>query len=198
MLLRECEQGGVTRWQPCAVQGVRKAADGFEVDTDRGPVRTKRVVVATGGLPGPEDRRHRLRPEARPRVRPAHHRHPPRPRAAHLRRGADWAPFVPLAGLSLPVQHHQRRRRVPGRPALHAPRPERPGRAADLELLAGRHAHHHRPRPAASTWRACCKAAKGSSRRKVANELPQHLPARLAEAWLSGRPLAERPIADTT
>ena len=41
MLLRECEQGNVTRWQPCGVQAVRQAADGFELDTDRGPVRSR-------------------------------------------------------------------------------------------------------------------------------------------------------------
>src|ERR1700710_1714262 len=32
MLLRECEQGGVTRWQPCGIKGVRRIESGFEVD----------------------------------------------------------------------------------------------------------------------------------------------------------------------
>ena len=54
MLLRECEQGGVTRWQPCTVEAVRGETDRFELDTDRGPVRARRLVVATGGLSIPK------------------------------------------------------------------------------------------------------------------------------------------------
>ncbi|MGV3497728.1 MAG: NAD(P)/FAD-dependent oxidoreductase, partial [Hydrogenophaga sp.] len=55
VLLRECEAGGVTRWQPCAVAGVRQGGDGaYELDTDRGPVRAPKLVVATGGLPIPQ------------------------------------------------------------------------------------------------------------------------------------------------
>ena len=42
MLLRECEAGGVTRWQPCSVEAVRTAGDGFELDTSRGSVRGRR------------------------------------------------------------------------------------------------------------------------------------------------------------
>jgi predicted Rossmann fold flavoprotein len=36
MLLRECDAGAVTRWQPCAVHAVRRDGAGFELDTDRG------------------------------------------------------------------------------------------------------------------------------------------------------------------
>ena len=51
MLLRECEAGGVQRWQPCTVADVRPLADGgFELDSSAGPLRTGRLVVATGGL----------------------------------------------------------------------------------------------------------------------------------------------------
>ena len=49
MLLRECDAGAVTRWQPCAVRAVRAVDGGFEIDTKRGPVKTAQVVVATGG-----------------------------------------------------------------------------------------------------------------------------------------------------
>ena len=55
MLLRECAQGGVTRWQPCAVHEVRHGGhSGFELTTDRGAVQTARLVIATGGLSIPK------------------------------------------------------------------------------------------------------------------------------------------------
>ncbi|WP_141289969.1 FAD-dependent oxidoreductase, partial [Ideonella azotifigens] len=52
MLLRECEAGGVTRWQPCTVNEVDRADDGgWQLQTDRGPVQAPQLVIATGGLP---------------------------------------------------------------------------------------------------------------------------------------------------
>ncbi|MFX8176286.1 NAD(P)/FAD-dependent oxidoreductase, partial [Acinetobacter baumannii] len=55
LLVRECEAGGVTRWQPCSVADVRPhPGGGFELDTAQGLVRAARVVVATGGLPVPK------------------------------------------------------------------------------------------------------------------------------------------------
>ena len=58
MLLRECDAGGVTRWQPCRVQGMRVApvqgGSGYAIDSDRGEVLTRNVVVATGGLSIPK------------------------------------------------------------------------------------------------------------------------------------------------
>ncbi|MBC8058685.1 MAG: NAD(P)/FAD-dependent oxidoreductase, partial [Rhizobiales bacterium] len=54
MLLRECEGGGVSRWQPCGVKAVRQSAGGFELDTDRGTVSARQFVVATGGLSIPK------------------------------------------------------------------------------------------------------------------------------------------------
>jgi len=50
MLLAECAAGAVERWQPCKVEAVRVAGMGFELDSDRGPIRARRLVVATGGL----------------------------------------------------------------------------------------------------------------------------------------------------
>src|SRR3954453_10161751 len=62
MLLRECEAGGVTRWQPCAVSRINalsavpaEASDArFELMTDRGPVLARDIVVATRGLSIPK------------------------------------------------------------------------------------------------------------------------------------------------
>jgi len=196
MLLRECEQGNVTRWQPCAVQAVRQSGSGFELDTDRGPVRARRAVIATGGLPVPQigatDFGLRLAREFGLRTTDT------RPALVPLTFDAEtWAPFKPLAGLSLPVGIRSgdgefmedllfTHRGLSGPAVLQISSFWRPGQPIDVDLAPG------------VDLGAALKSAKGSSRRKVANELPQHLPSRLAEAWLAHQPeLADRPIADT-
>ena len=50
MLLAECAAGGVTHWQPCRVQAVQAHDGAYLLQTDRGPVRSLSVVIATGGL----------------------------------------------------------------------------------------------------------------------------------------------------
>ncbi len=54
MLVRECDAGGVVRWHGCAVDAVRSVADGYEIDTTRGSVRSRRLVIASGGLSIPK------------------------------------------------------------------------------------------------------------------------------------------------
>ncbi|HEX4882980.1 MAG TPA: NAD(P)/FAD-dependent oxidoreductase [Casimicrobiaceae bacterium] len=54
VLRAECDRGRVAWWQPCAVQGVTKAGDGFEVATSHGSVHATSLVVATGGLSVPK------------------------------------------------------------------------------------------------------------------------------------------------
>ena len=54
MLVAECAKGGVVWRQPCAVGGVRRAGDRFEVETAMGPLRCASLVVATGGLTVPK------------------------------------------------------------------------------------------------------------------------------------------------
>ena len=54
LLRAECAEGGVEWWQPCSVEGVRGAEGGFDFETSRSPVRTKALVVATGGLTVPK------------------------------------------------------------------------------------------------------------------------------------------------
>lgn len=49
MLVREMEAAGVTLWLGCGLGEVRRAEAGFAVETARGLVRAKTVVVATGG-----------------------------------------------------------------------------------------------------------------------------------------------------
>jgi predicted Rossmann fold flavoprotein len=113
MLLKLCDEGGVTRRQPCAVHGVRAMADlnedaegspaaGFELDTDAGVVHTSQLVVATGGLSIPKigatDFGQRLAMKFGHRIVPL------RPALAPLTfDAAAWAPFAALSGVSLPV-----------------------------------------------------------------------------------------------
>ena len=103
MLLREAEAGGVQRWQPCQVGAIEHGGDAlYTLQTDRGPVRTRALVVATGGLSIPKigatdfgyrvARQFGLRlVEQRPGLVPL------------TFDGAGWAPYAGLAGLALPV-----------------------------------------------------------------------------------------------
>ncbi len=50
MLLAECEAGGVRIEIGCAVERLEAVSDGFALRTARGPVRTGRLVIASGGL----------------------------------------------------------------------------------------------------------------------------------------------------
>ena len=105
MLLRECEAGGVQRWQPCGVKAIRRRNDDvarFELDTDQGVVQAHQLVIATGGpsIPkiGATDAGQRWAADLGHRVVPL------RPALVPLTfDAATWAPFVPLAGVSLEV-----------------------------------------------------------------------------------------------
>ena len=106
MLLRECDAGGVTRWQPCRVQGMRVApvqgGSGYAIDSDRGEVLTRNVVVATGGLSipkiGASDFGYRVAQQFGLRLVPT------APALVPLTfDGAAWEPYAQLAGVSLPV-----------------------------------------------------------------------------------------------
>ena len=49
MLLRDMAAAGVDLWLETGLGAVRRLAEGFEVETARGPVRAASVIVATGG-----------------------------------------------------------------------------------------------------------------------------------------------------
>jgi predicted Rossmann fold flavoprotein len=201
MLLRECELGGVTRWQPCKVGSVRRAGDDWAVDTDRGEVQTSSVVVATGGLPVPKigatDFGLRLA------ERYGHRIVAPRPALVPLTfDAAEWAPFVPMAGIALPV-------------AISTSSPGRRGpvRTEFFEDLLFTHRGLSGPAvlQISSFWRqgqairvdlapgkdltAELAQAKTRSRRQLGNELTSWLPQRLADAWLQKHgPAADPPM----
>ena len=205
LLLRECEDGNVERWQPCAVRAVR-ARDGageraprFELDTDRGPVEARSVVVATGGLPVPKigatDFGLRLAKQF------GHAIVEPRPALVPLVFDAtEWAPFVALAGVSLEVEissgtGKQRarfledllftHRGLSGPAMLQASSYWQPGETLQIAFVPG------------TDWPETLARAKSTSRRQLGNELAAHLPQRLAQAWLARGGLPEdRPMPE--
>ncbi|MFZ5547628.1 MAG: NAD(P)/FAD-dependent oxidoreductase [Pseudomonadota bacterium] len=191
MLLRECEAGGVTRWQPCKVHDVRREATGWSVATERGEVPASAVVVATGGLPVPKigatDFGLRLA------QRFGHCLVEPRPALVPLTFDeVAWAPFVPMAGIALPVriatESPARRgmqrtefledllfthRGLSGPAVLQISSFWRPGQAIELDLAPG------------ADLAAQLLDAKAGSRRQLGNELAATLPQRLADTWLA-------------
>ena len=200
MLLRECDQGGVTRRHGCTVQAVRTVGDGsFELDTDRGVVRTAQVVVATGGLSIPKigatDFGHALARQFGHRIVET------RPALVPLTfDAATWAPFAALSGLSLPVE-------IRTGPAKGG------GRFLEDLLFTHRGLSGPAVLQISSHWRpgapivvnlapqedlaARLLQAKAGSRRKLQTELAALLPHRLGESWLARHPaLHERPLAE--
>jgi len=200
MLLAECEAGGVTHWQPCAVREIAAGDGGYVLQTSRGTVRSRAVVIATGGLSIPKigatDFGHRIARQFGLRVVP------PRPALVPLTfDGAGWAAFAQLAGLALPVRIEtgEKKERM----------------AFDEDLLF---THRGLSGPAvlqiSSYWRegqplridlapgvdlaAELAQAKARSRKLIANELAQWLPARLAEAWVQQDPAWQRPVNEAS
>jgi hypothetical protein len=199
LLLRECDDGNVERWQPCSVAGVRALAEAgadaprYELETARGPVRARSVVVATGGLPVPKigatDFGLRLAKQF------GHAIVEPRPALVPLVfDAAEWAPFVELSGVSLEVEiaagsGKQRARFVEdllfthrglsGPAVLQASSYWQSGESLQIAFVPG------------ADWHATLARAKATSRRRLGNELAAHLPQRLAQAWLARRGLPE-------
>ena len=200
MLLRECEAGRVTRWQPAAVRCVQGTNPGYELATDRGTVRTRNLVVASGGLSipriGASDWGYRLaRQFSLPVIEP-------RPALVPLCFDpAHWAPFAALSGLSLPVRVATgggrgrasftedllfTHRGLSGPAILQISSYWRAGTALQIDLAPGRRLGD-----------TLCEA-KTRSKRRLVNELASvGIPLRLAEAWLAGRPgWSDRLLAD--
>jgi predicted Rossmann fold flavoprotein len=195
LLLAECDAGGVTRWQPCRVKGIRYSdtnlygskQGSYEIDSDRDPVQSAAVVVATGGLSipkiGASDLGYRIaRQFELPMVEP-------RPALVPLTFDAEaWAPYAHLAGLALPVHLETgskksrisfaedllfTHRGLSGPGVLQISSYWAPGTPILLNLAP----QHELP--------ALLARAKSGSRRLVANELAAWLPVRLAEAWVA-------------
>ncbi|HWP11026.1 MAG TPA: NAD(P)/FAD-dependent oxidoreductase [Ramlibacter sp.] len=214
MLLRECEAGAVTRWQPCTVSHVdasrSEAAETpgsrYRVETDRGVVAARHVVIATGGLSIPKigatDFGYRVARQFGLRIVA------PRPALVPLTfDGQSWAPYSQLAGLSLPVAIET------GGPSTS---PGRSGKVVFHEDLLFTHRGLSGPAvlQISSYWREGqpiridlapgvdlrgeLARAKATSRKLIANELAAFVPARLAEAWVQQDSAWQRPINEAS
>jgi len=205
LLLAECADGGVERWQPCSVKNVAFLAAGpeqttghcYEIDTDRGPVQARSLVVATGGLSIPKigatDFGYRIaRQFGVPLVEQ-------RPGLVPLTfDGAAWAPYAGLAGLALPVAiatgegkkgravFHEdllfTHRGLSGPAVLQISSYWQPGTALQIDLAPG------------TDLGAALLQAKARSRKRIANELAAHVPTRLADAWAGQNEEWQRPV----
>ena len=194
VLLAECASGQVTRWQPCRVDRVKflpadpvdAVAGRYAIETDRGLIESRALVIATGGLSIPKigatDFGHRIARQFDLRVVT------PRPALVPLTFDSGaWTPYTQLAGLSLPVRIEtgSKKTRMSFRedllfthrglsgPAVlqissywQAGTPIQIDLAPDSELLAA------------------LIRAKAVSRKLIANELATQLPARLADTWV--------------
>lgn len=201
MLLAECAAGGVERWQPCKVRGVNfdtdaPLADRYRIDTDRGPVHTAQIVVATGGLSIPQlgasDFGYRLAAQFGLRMVT------PRPALVPLTfAGEGWAPYAALAGLALPVQiavgaKKERmtfledllftHRGLSGPAVLQISSYWKEGMPLGIDFAPG------------TDVSAALGEAKSRSRKRIANELATLVPSRLADAWVGEDPALQRPI----
>jgi len=102
MLKAECDAGGVAWRMPTKVQSLRREGNDFIIATEGGELRAGAVVIATGGLSIPKigatDFAFRIaRQFDIPLIEP-------RPALVPLTFDlAAWQPFVPLAGIALPV-----------------------------------------------------------------------------------------------
>ncbi|KQR50604.1 NAD(P)/FAD-dependent oxidoreductase [Acidovorax sp. Leaf160] len=232
MLLAECAAGGVERWQPCNVKNIAFSAasadgtgtDSYQIDSSRGRIEARSLVVATGGLSIPKigatDFGYRL---AQQFGIPLVER---RPGLVPLTFDADaWAPYAQLSGLALPVEIS-----TDAPDPSHAPPAGGSPPVEGAGSSAGRHSGRKKARtvfledllfthrglsgPAvlqiSSYWQPgtplaidlapgvdlpeALSAGKARSKKLIANELATLVPSRLADTWAQQSPDWQRPI----
>jgi hypothetical protein len=187
MLLTECAVGGVVHWQNCPIHTLATEGDGYLLGSAQGAIRSRAVVVASGGLSIPKigatDFGYRIARQfaldivdTRPALVPL------------VFDPAQWAPFAQLSGLSLPVAIETGSKR---------------DRARFREDLLFTHRGLSGPAvlQISSYWRAntpiridlapdiqvqqTLARAKGLSRKLLGNELAALVPGRLADTWIA-------------
>ena len=192
MLRAECDAGGVRWAMPAKVRRVGRGGDCFEVDIEQGQrdgthaqtQRARHVVIATGGLSIPKigatDFGYRIARQFGLRVIE------PRPALVPLTfDAAAWAPFVPLAGISLPVTARAAEgvfdedllfthRGLSGPAILQISSYWSPNAPIELDLA---------PQFVGDARTLALLDAKRSSRQSAINALCALLPRRLAEGW---------------
>lgn len=208
MLLAECAKGQVERWQPCSAKNIRflassadaAGAGSYQIDTDRGAVSARSLVVATGGLSIPKigatDFGYRLAQqfdiplvERRPGLVPL------------TFDGEAWAPYAQLSGLALPVEISTgtkkdrtafledllfTHRGLSGPAVLQISSYWQPGTPLSINLA-----------PSTDLPEAL-ELGKARSKKLIANELATLVPSRLADTWAQQSPDWQRPINEAT
>ena len=211
MLLAECAAGNVTRWQPCSIKSVfyaqQAGANSYQIQSDRGLIEARQVVIATGGLSIPKigatDFGYQIARQFGLRLVDT--------RAALVPLtfdGDGWAPYAQLAGLALPVRIEtgapdasakQRKKAVvffedllfthrglSGPAVLQISSFWREGQAISIDLAPG------------VDLPALLLNAKATSKKRVSNELAGIVPNRLADAWTGRDAALQRPISEAT
>ena len=186
MLKAECQLGNVAWRMPCKVTAVGKEGELFRIDTDGGEITADSLVIATGGLSIPKigatDFAYRLAKKFELKLIE------PRPGLVPLTFDASaWQPFVPLAGVSLPVEVETgakksrgwfkedllfTHRGLSGPAILQISSFWRDGTPLTINLA-----------PDTDIAEALIEG-KAASKKNLGNQLSQWLPSRLAEEWL--------------
>ena len=208
MLLAECAKGQVERWQPCSVKNTvfltssadAAGAGSYQIDTTRGPVSARSLVVATGGLSIPKigatDFGYRLAQQfAIPLVER-------RPGLVPLTFDGDaWASYAQLSGLALPVEistgtKKERmafledllftHRGLSGPAVLQISSYWQPGTPLSINLAPG------------TDLPDALALGKARSKKLIANELATLVPSRLADTWAQQSPDWQRPINEAS
>ena len=208
MLLAECAAGGVERWQPCAVKDIafsassayESSAGSYQINSDRGRITARSLVIATGGLSIPKigatDFGYRL---AQQFGIPLVER---RPGLVPLTFDGDaWAPYAQLSGLALPVEistgaKKQRtgfledllftHRGLSGPAVLQISSYWQPGTPLAIDLAPG------------TDWADALAQGKARSKKLIANELATLVPSRLADTWAQQSADWQRPINEAS
>jgi predicted Rossmann fold flavoprotein len=199
MLRAECDAAGVAWRMPCKVGEIGKQGDVFRLDSDAGEILAKAVVIASGGLSipkiGASDFAFRIAKQFGLNVIE------PRPALVPLTfDDTAWQPFIPLAGIALPVEiatgtkqssGHFREdllfthRGLSGPAVLQISSFWEPGSALAANLL-----------PEIEMAQTLING-KATIKKNLGNYLAQFLPARLAEGWLLAKGFnAEARLAD--
>jgi predicted Rossmann fold flavoprotein len=189
VLKSECDAGRVTWRRPVAVHEIRHDGARFSLDTNAGVIDAKALVIATGGLSIPKigatDFGYRVAKQF------GHKLIDTRPALVPLTfTSADWAPFAALSGLSLPVRIGTGKgktrgefdedlllthRGVSGPGVLQISSYWNTSEPITVDLL-----------PDADATEFLLEA-KAGSKKQIGNFLAEHVPARLAHAWLEAQ-----------
>ena len=200
MLLKECDKGGVLRWQGCGVKAISQTENGYQLQTDQGPVEAGAVVIATGGLSIPKigatDFGYRIAQQFGLRLVTR------RPGLVPLTfDDKEWAPYASLAGLSLPVSIEtgaKKTRMSFDEDLLFTHR----GLSGPAVLQISSYWQEGQPlhlnfAPQADIEGSLMQA-KVRSKKLIANELGAWVPNRLADAWVAQDNQWQRPVAEAS